>query len=463
MFFLLFWPLVPEKKSKALAQATNDSIVSEILKYNLEMGPTKSFRELEEHPDDDAEILRFRMELEEKLKQLHLPLRKELDILQQFNLSTIEGLQELDKKIKKVAMKVWERDQKGHLARQKELQKEKEKRMEIVAMQAEKKEEEIKRKEEKEKKQKEKERQNQVLDSFWKVSKRRVCREVDQLLREENQKRKAFLFMKNVQKKYVPMSRDGKTPNFDWKSVYSEYLEYSRKQKKNETEKIKEIDEEYKGRLEELKNKSLSQSSYIKQAFREDNHEKWQKEFEKKKPRAESSKAVDHPPIPFEKSAFYRNIEREMSLSAKFTPKKANEEKRMKIAQYMAKIRENQMPDISKKLREEQQKRIEEIHKKESIHEMIEERLRKAKENQKNYLAELKKETEARGPIKKKKGFGPLGEHENIFKSEKPEGPFGNSRFPNYLGQMRSSPNLVYVVFPFEIQSQKETDQPGPV
>lgn len=82
-------------------------------------------------------------------------------------------------------------------------------------------------------------------------------------------------------------------------------MDYKKSHKKTEAEKIDEIQEDYKARLEEQRKSRLSNSSYIKQAFREDNYEKFKRELEAKKPRAESPK-IHLASLNFEKSCFYQ-------------------------------------------------------------------------------------------------------------------------------------------------------------
>jgi K+-transporting ATPase c subunit len=421
--------------------------------YSLEFGNTKSFGDLAKTPDEDLVKLNMRLDLEEKLTELHLSVERELGILQKFDLNTMEGLEALDKKIKKVAMKEWEKKQPDHIAREKEIKKERKMRKELLAQQEKSKREKEEKLEKKMKKEKQKEKENQIVETFWKVTKKRVFLELVDMEREERQRAKALMYVRNIKKDPVHIGPDGRSPNFDWKSAYAEYLDYKKSHKKTEAEKIDEIQEDYKARLEEQRKSRLSNSSYIKQAFREDNYEKFKRELEAKKPRAESPK-IHLASLNFEKSCFYQRLEKE--LAEEKTEKEKQEEKKMRIAQYMAKVRENQAPEISKALQEEQRKRIQQIQKmeKESVHEMIEERRKKAQENQKNYLAELKKESEARGPRKKSE--------KKVKEEPAPIGPPGGySRFPNYLSQMRSTPNLVRNSSDMERRKKKKRNQNG--
>lgn len=413
-----------------------DRVISKIMELSLEMGDTKTFQDIAKQEEEELKILSFRLELEQKLRQLHLPIEREAAIFKGFDLSSMEGLEELEKKIKKEAQKIWDKEQMEHISRVEELKKEKKQRLEILAMQEESRKEKEAKLEEKKQMEKMKEKQHLIaLKNLENNEKKKINQERNELYKEEYQRAKALMYVRTVKKQPIPMNSDGTGFSIDWKEAYNEYVQYKKNQKKNENEKINEIEEDYKARLQEHKLKNANRSEYIKQAFSEDNHEKYMKALEQKKPKNEGQGLP--PPVPktHEKSIFYKNIEKELGVDQLKLEKQKQEEKKMRIAHYMAKIRENQAPEISQAKRQEQLKRIEEIQQRENIHEMIEERRRKALENQKNYLAELRNENETHRPIQRRKS-----EKQKVEELEKT--PVGNSRFPNYLAEIRSTPSL---------------------
>jgi hypothetical protein len=216
-----------------LTRERTEAVFSKILDLSLEMGSTKTFKELGERQDEELKLLNLRIELEQKLRGLHLPIQKEIEILEGLNLETAEGLETLEKEIKKAAQKVWEEEQSEHLAKVEEFKNEKKRRMEILAMQEEARKEKEARQEQLKQLEKKKEKQNLIaLRNIEMSEKKKIDQERNEMYKEEYQRAKALMYVRNIKKQSLPLNPDGNGFAIDWKDAYNEYVQYKKSQKK---------------------------------------------------------------------------------------------------------------------------------------------------------------------------------------------------------------------------------------